>query len=549
MIYNFRQGIASYPKTGSLQQFLIKSGNYVTLNVSPSSLVQIIFADHDVDYLLDESITVNNAWGPLPTNTDVWIYWDISTLTGVRTFGFTLFEPTYGPTAPTPVIDQHWFDTTNTTMFVFNGIRWVKKIRVFAAKVFNNTFTPLGTELLTAPFAGSQVGLYGSGYETNASYILYDSHGKPIPKQSGEFLRAVDEFLIQGSHITHVNLESYVVRFMADEPIARYYVGKAVGENHVVVATYHDIQDGVLAVSVEDLTLYATGAFVIQGVITNIDWDWTAYPPGTPLWIKESGNFVAIDPHVSDVLTYPVAKPPVARVLNKTSIVFNQGMGGKGERGLPGEGSGGSTTTPASTTALGIVRISVAPNDSDNPVAVGTNDPRMTDARTPTAHTHPIDDVIGLRGELDAKLNLTGGTMVGSLALAGDPVNPLEAATKQYVDQAIADAANIISVEAGEELTVGTPVYVSNNKVYAATYLTTPNVLGIVLYDVSPTFTADVVTFGPISLPGLMVGAVYYLGEGIITSTPPTNKYVIRLGTAISSNVLVVNVEPSIYLT
>ena len=39
---------------------------------------------------------------------------------------------------------------------------------------------------------------------------------------------------------------------------------------------------------------------------------------------------------------------------------------------------------------------------------------------------------------LAGKLNLSGGTMTGALTLAGSPVNPLEAATKAYVDQKVA---------------------------------------------------------------------------------------------------------------
>lgn len=54
-----------------------------------------------------------------------------------------------------------------------------------------------------------------------------------------------------------------------------------------------------------------------------------------------------------------------------------------------------------------------------------------------------ISDITGLVSELAAKadtsalagyLALAGGTMSGALTLAGDPTNPLHAATKQYVD-------------------------------------------------------------------------------------------------------------------
>ena len=45
-----------------------------------------------------------------------------------------------------------------------------------------------------------------------------------------------------------------------------------------------------------------------------------------------------------------------------------------------------------------------------------------------------------ISNNLATKLNLSGGTLTGALTLHADPVNALEAATKQYVDQAETDA-------------------------------------------------------------------------------------------------------------
>lgn len=65
-------------------------------------------------------------------------------------------------------------------------------------------------------------------------------------------------------------------------------------------------------------------------------------------------------------------------------------------------GVGGDVTPTASTTAKGLVRVSSAPTDPTTPIAVETNDSRMTNARTPTAHTHPQADVTGLTTDLSA---------------------------------------------------------------------------------------------------------------------------------------------------
>jgi hypothetical protein len=57
-------------------------------------------------------------------------------------------------------------------------------------------------------------------------------------------------------------------------------------------------------------------------------------------------------------------------------------------------GSGGSVTPDASTTAKGITRITPAPETATDPEAVGSNHSALTDARAPTAHTHPQADIV-----------------------------------------------------------------------------------------------------------------------------------------------------------
>ena len=68
---------------------------------------------------------------------------------------------------------------------------------------------------------------------------------------------------------------------------------------------------------------------------------------------------------------------------------------------------GGASVSDASTTTKGISKLSVAPATATDPIAVGTNDPRMADARTPTAHTHPIADLTAT-GTRDATTFLRG---------------------------------------------------------------------------------------------------------------------------------------------
>ena len=72
-------------------------------------------------------------------------------------------------------------------------------------------------------------------------------------------------------------------------------------------------------------------------------------------------------------------------------------MTGKKINSLIASGGGGWTAVDASTTVKGIVKLSTAPVSPTNPIAVGDNDIRNTNARPPTSHasthTNGTDDI------------------------------------------------------------------------------------------------------------------------------------------------------------
>lgn len=79
-------------------------------------------------------------------------------------------------------------------------------------------------------------------------------------------------------------------------------------------------------------------------------------------------------------------------------------------------GGGGGSTPDASTTVKGLVKLSVAPAAAGNPIAVGTNDSRMSDSRTPTAHSHAQSDITGLVTDLSNKQpTLVSGTNIKTI--------------------------------------------------------------------------------------------------------------------------------------
>ena len=412
MILNFQQGIITYPTVGGLQGFLAKTGNYVSITTT-FGRIDVTVAHGTENYLHTEPSSVPNAWGPLPANTDCWLYWDFDAQSAVRTFGYTQIAPIYSSTQPTsPVNDLHWFNTATRRMYVYSSGVFQHKIRVFAAKVNNSTFTPLGSNNTLKPFAGTQAGLTTVG--SIAGRIIVDDAGNPLRRSDGRFFTTESDFFVNGSPANTIKLEANVLTGVAVEPMAKHHVVRFIDFGQIALAGYNDIQTTTIAMLMEDLTTGNVGTICMQGVITNPDWDWTVV--GAPLWVSEGGVLTETDPHVANALVYPTSKPAVARVVTPTSIIFDQGLGGKGDRGEKGVAGG---VALASTTSFGVVRMSTAPADADNPIAVSDNDTRLSN-----------------------KVLKAGDTMTGPLVLNADPTLALHAATKQYVDTA-SPTANI----------------------------------------------------------------------------------------------------------
>jgi hypothetical protein len=329
MIIDFQQGIITYPSSGGQQRFLTFNSGYVNL-VADNGRTDIAFTHGIENYLHTEYTTVTQAWGPITPNVDAWLYWDIDPRSAVRTFGITYVQPVYGSTQPaTPVNNQHWFDTNTNQHKVYRSdvSRWVVVIRVFACKINNSHFSPLGSNL-TSPYAGTQVGMPAPG--THAGRIIVDVEGKPIRRSNGLFFTTEDEFFANGSPISSLRLEATVLNATAQENIASHQIVKYTDFGEVLLASYNDTQTTAIAMSMENISTLQAGAVCIQGVITNPNWDWQVV--GAPLWIHGSipGYLTDVDPHVTSALTYPEMKPPVARVLTPQSIYFDQGLGGYG---------------------------------------------------------------------------------------------------------------------------------------------------------------------------------------------------------------------------
>jgi hypothetical protein len=78
-----------------------------------------------------------------------------------------------------------------------------------------------------------------------------------------------------------------------------------------------------------------------------------------------------------------------------------------------------------------------ASGNASSAQVVKGNDTRLTNSRTPTAHTHPISEVTNLQTSLDAKMAVAGGTFTGAPQYAADPSNNNDLSRKAYVDNLV----------------------------------------------------------------------------------------------------------------
>jgi hypothetical protein len=97
------------------------------------------------------------------------------------------------------------------------------------------------------------------------------------------------------------------------------------------------------------------------------------------------------------------------------------------------------------------------------------------DGKASSSHTHAQSDITNLTTDLAAKANLSGATFTGTVTLAADPSSALDAATKQYVDAATAGLNVHASVRAATTANITLSSAVENGDTLDGVTLATGN--------------------------------------------------------------------------
>lgn len=292
MYLTFRQGIARYQTDiNGMPAFLKKSsptGQFIDLVVSPDPTV-VVFAHKTSTYIVDESKTVVKAWGPFPdgANSTEYLYWDISLLDGQLTRGFTRLEPIYGSVAPiNPANDQHWFDNQTTTMKVWNGNKWLDKIRVFAAKYSSSA------NLIYYPI-GSQANLNGTFEGGN---LILDAFNKPLRQSDGTFVTSASQLAVIGTGAKSVQFEGQMLSGMASEYIAKFSLVQITAQRKMILGRSANPLSRITGIVTEDLYESETGRLITTGLVRNEQWNFPASAINRPIFCGPTGQVTLVPP-------------------------------------------------------------------------------------------------------------------------------------------------------------------------------------------------------------------------------------------------------------
>ena len=295
MKLTFRQGIARHQTdVNGNATFLQRNGgngNFIDLVVSPEPTV-LVFAHKVATYIVEEVKTVPSAWGPISGTPTKYLYWDVNLLNATVTRGITLLPPLYTSDAPlSPAPDQHWFDTIENIFRVWNGSKWIDKVRLFAGYITSGAIIhpyPIGT----------QAGLHG---ESEGGNIILDSFGAPLRESDGSFVTSITWLNVANRGTATAQLDAVLRSAMASEELPKYSLVQLQAGGRMGLARSTDYRTHVHGIVTEDLYEGEVATVINTGLVKNPLWAWPSEAVGKPFFCGVTGE-VTLTPPTQGVL-------------------------------------------------------------------------------------------------------------------------------------------------------------------------------------------------------------------------------------------------------
>lgn len=266
----FRQGIVRYPVgIAGTPTFIQKNGSdnsYIDLNID-SSPVQFTTAHSNANYIFTINTSVSKAWGPMPaTGATQYLYWDVSLLDASLTYGHTSLPPYTNLVEPNnPQIDQHWFDLTNNLMKVWNGSKWLVKLRVFAGTYDHSA-------ILTPRQIGSQVNITAGEYFVGN--ILLGKNNYPLRESDGTFVTSESNLIAAFTSGQDIKFDSTLIYGQASQYIPAFSLISYTAPSIISLASYMNTNiqvNGIIQTNAEPGEVVNITS---HGLIVNQAWNW-----------------------------------------------------------------------------------------------------------------------------------------------------------------------------------------------------------------------------------------------------------------------------------
>ena len=287
MRLDFTHGIVKCQKdlSGNVSKFLQvnnNDGGYIDLVVAPDATI-IVFAHKNKNYLVEENQSIEKAWGPFQAfGQTQFLFWDINFASGALSRGYTTLSPVISSGAPNnPANDQHWFDTSVKCMKVWNGSKWLEKIRVFAG-IYDQS------AVLAAKPTGTQVGL--KRYEVFAGNIILGTNGSPLRDTDGTFVTTETELVVARTSSENIKFDAVLIYKQSRESIPKFHLVSYSGPDSIRLASYLNLDRQVNGIVREHLYNGETGHVITNGSIKNDEWSFAPNMVGRPLFCGPSGQ-------------------------------------------------------------------------------------------------------------------------------------------------------------------------------------------------------------------------------------------------------------------